>query len=119
MNTSILNYTVRSSSVEWVPLIEEGINTKGIYVKSLRKDEQAGRSPTILLRFEPGARYPYHNHPGGEEIFVLEGSVIIEGETFSKGDYLYTPPGFRHSVTSEDGCTLMLVIPQEVEILEK
>ena len=24
-----------------------------------------------MLKFEPGATYPYHNHPGGEEIFTV------------------------------------------------
>lgn len=119
MKTSISDYIVKSNSVEWIPLVEEGINTKGIYVKSLRRDEVEKRSPTILLRFERGARYPYHNHPAGEEIFVMEGTATIEGEKLSAGDYLYTPPGFKHSVTTETGCTLMLVIPKEVEILEK
>ncbi|MBX2947556.1 MAG: cupin domain-containing protein [Cyclobacteriaceae bacterium] len=119
MKTSISDYIVKSQSVQWLPLVEKNVNTKGIYVKSLRRDEAENRSPSILLRFEPGAKYPYHNHPAGEEIFVMEGTAIIEGQKLSAGDYLYTPPGFKHSVTTETGCTLMLVIPQEVEILEK
>lgn len=117
METSISNYIVQSSKVDWKLLEEPGINTKGIFVKSLRQDKSANRSPTILLKFEPGSTYPYHNHPGGEELFVLEGEVSVEGTTLSAGDYLYTPPGFRHGVTSESGCTLLLMIPEEVEIL--
>jgi len=117
MKTSISDYIIKSNSVEWTPLEEAGVNTKGIEVKSLRRDEKGQRSPTILLHFQPGARYPYHNHPAGEEIFVLEGTAIIEGEKLTAGDYLYTPPGFKHAVTTETGCTMLLVIPQEVEIL--
>ena len=64
-----------------------------------------------------GASYPYHNHPAGEEIFVLDGSCLIEGTTLVAGDYLYTPPQYKHSVKSETGCTLFFVIPEEVEIL--
>jgi len=48
---------------------------------------------------------------------ILEGDAIIEGEKLSAGDYLYTPPNFKHSVKSENGCVLLLVIPEEVEIL--
>lgn len=44
----------------------KGQHYKGVFVKSLRYDEAAKRSPSILLKFEPGASYPYHNHPGGE-----------------------------------------------------
>ena len=117
MNTDIQNYIVESNKKEWKPLLEDGVDTKGIYVKALRYDEQTKRSPTILLKFEAGAKYPYHNHPGGEELFVLEGSVVIAGQTLNAGDYLYTPVDFKHSVTTETGCTLLLVIPEEVVIL--
>jgi len=117
MNTDIQNYIVQSNKQEWKPLIEDGVDTKGIYVKALRYDDQTKRSPTILLKFETGAKYPYHNHPGGEELFVLEGSVVIAGQTLNAGDYLYTPVDFKHSVTTETGCVLLLMIPEEVVIL--
>ena len=65
----------KTSQTEWKPLVEEGVKTKGIYVKILRFDEAAKRPPTFLLKFDAGASYPNHNHPGGEEVFVLEGEV--------------------------------------------
>jgi quercetin dioxygenase-like cupin family protein len=117
MNNQITNYITKSNQKEWTPLIEEGVDTKGIFVKVLRHDEQNKRAPTILLKFEPGATYPYHNHPGGEEVFVLEGDATLEGTTLSAGDYLYTLPNFKHSVTSKKGCVLLFMIPEEVEIL--
>jgi quercetin dioxygenase-like cupin family protein len=116
MDTNINNYITRNDK-EWTPLVEEGVNTKGIYVKSLRYDDNTKRSPSILLKFDPGAKYPFHNHPDGEELFVLEGSVTIESAELSAGDYLYTPAGFKHSVFSEKGSVLFLNIPVEVEIL--
>lgn len=119
MKTGITGYITKTSQLEWTPLIEKGICTKGIYLKILRFDEQQQRSPTILLKFEPGAAYPYHNHPGGEEIFVMQGSCFINEIELHSGDYLFTPPGFKHNVRTETGCELMLVIPEEVEILEK
>jgi quercetin dioxygenase-like cupin family protein len=117
MNTAISNYITRSSKQEWQSLEEPGVNTKGIWVKALRYDEKAGRALTFLLKFEPGAAYPYHNHPAGEELYVLEGSAMIEGAKLSAGDYLYTPANFKHAVKSEEGCTLLFIVPQEVEIL--
>lgn len=119
MDTNIQHYITRSNAAEWQPLVEKGIHYKGIFVKSLRYDAESGRSKTILLKFEPGARYPYHNHPAGEEIFVLAGEAILEGATLRAGDYLYTPPGFKHSVSSQTGCTLFFVIPEEVELLDE
>ncbi len=119
MNNDINNFIASTSKISWSPLVEEGIDTTGIHVKPLRHDEHTGRAPSILLKFEPGARYPYHNHPGGEEIMVLSGSCEIEGATLHEGDYLYTPPNFKHAVTTKEGCVLFLMIPEEVEILER
>ncbi|SKA30753.1 Cupin domain protein [Chitinophaga eiseniae] len=117
MHTDIQHYITHSNQQDWQPLIEKGIHYKGIFVKPLRYDEASQRSKTILLKFEPGAVYPYHNHPAGEEIFVLSGEAVLEQATLTAGDYLYTPPGFKHSVSSPSGCTLFFVIPEEVEIL--
>lgn len=117
MKTKIEDYIVNTNTQEWQPLIEKGIHYKGIFVKSLHFDEEKQRSTTILLKFEEGASYPYHNHPGGEELFVMTGEAIIEGATLRAGDYLFTPANFRHSVKSEKGCTILFNIPEEVEIL--
>jgi quercetin dioxygenase-like cupin family protein len=116
MHLSIETYITKSNETSWKPLIEPGVSTSGISVKVLRYDESTKRAPSILLKFEPGASYPYHNHPAGEELFVLEGSVVLEGTLLVAGDYLYTPPGFKHSVTSRTGCIVLFLIPQEVEV---
>ena len=117
MNEDVFNYIVRTAETEWKPLVEGGVNTSGIFLKPLRVDQATGRAPTFLLRFEPGAKYPYHDHPAGEELFVLLGSCVIEGATLAEGDYLYTPPGSKHSVRTDTGCTLLFQVPAEVVIL--
>ena len=111
-------YVTKSAMDEWIPLREEGVNTEGIYVKVLHFDDATGRAPTFLLKFEPGASYPYHNHPGGEEAFVLEGQVYFNDHLLEKGDYLYTPPNFKHGVRTETGCVIFFRVPQEVEIID-
>jgi quercetin dioxygenase-like cupin family protein len=112
----IEDYIVKTSTAEWKPLVEKNVNTNGIYVIPLRYNE-TGRAPSFLLKFEAGASYPYHNHPSGEELFVLEGSCFINKAKLEKGDYLYTPPNEKHSVRSETGCTLLFIVPNEVELL--
>jgi quercetin dioxygenase-like cupin family protein len=110
------NQLVRSQSVEWKPLAEPGVS--GVYVKVLRFDEHTRRAPTILLKFDPGATYPAHNHPGGEEIFVLEGDIALGKDRLSAGDYLYTAPDNKHGVRSEKGCVVLVNVPEEVEIIK-
>ena len=118
MEEKILVKYVQSRKIEWQPLIEDNVNTTGIFLKTLRYDEATNRAPVILLKFEPGAKYPAHNHPAGEEVFVLEGEVKFGNKHLSKGDYLYTPPNGKHSVWSKTGCVMLLNIPEEVEILK-
>lgn len=110
-----LNQLVRSNAVEWQRLAEPGIS--GVWVKVLRFDEAAGRAPTILLKFAAGSRYPAHNHPGGEEIFVLEGDITLGPDHLEAGDYLYTAPNNVHAVHSKSGCVVLVNVPQEVEVL--
>jgi anti-sigma factor ChrR (cupin superfamily) len=114
---NINDYITRSVTIPWKSLIENGVQYEGISVKSLRFDKATNRSKSILLKFEKGASYPFHIHPAGEEILVLEGSCEIFGETFNCNDYLYTPPTGKHSVTSKTGCVLFLAIPEEVILI--
>lgn len=113
-----MNQLVRTSEIKWTPLEEDGVITKGIFVKSLRFDKATNRPPTFLAKFEPGASYPNHNHPGGEEIYVLEGEVRFGADHLCAGDYLYTAPGNTHSAFSKTGCVMLFVVPEEVEILK-
>lgn len=111
------NQLVRSQQLEWRPLDEPGVS--GIYIKELRFDHETQRAPTILLKFEAGATYPAHNHPGGEEIFVLEGDLKLGKDHLFAGDYLYTAPNGKHAVWSQGGCVALLKVPQQVVILKQ
>jgi quercetin dioxygenase-like cupin family protein len=112
-----LTQFVRSHQTEWRPLNEPGVS--GVFVKALRFDEETRRAPTILLKFEAGATYPAHNHPGGEEVYVLEGDLKLGKDHLYAGDYLYTPPDGKHAVWSENGCVALVIVPKQVEILKK
>lgn len=110
------NQLVRTREAEWKPLDEPGIT--GIAIKVLRFDPGTGRAPAFLLKLDPGARYPAHNHPEGEETYVLEGEVHFGPDRLGPGDYLYTAPGNAHAVWTTSGCTLLFNVPAEVEILK-
>lgn len=110
------NQLVRSNEIEWKPLGEE--NSEGIFIKSLLFDDEAKRSPTILLKFEAGATYPLHNHPAGEEIFVLEGDIKLGKDELFAGDYLFTAENNKHRVSTKNGCVILLKAAEEVEIIK-
>ncbi|HLI57993.1 MAG TPA: cupin domain-containing protein [Actinomycetota bacterium] len=51
--------------------------------------------------FEPGARTNWHQHPGGQALYILAGQARVgaggeAARTVSPGDSVYTPPGQWH-----------------------
>jgi anti-sigma factor ChrR (cupin superfamily) len=114
------NQLVRSNEIEWKSLTEIGEeDAAGVYIKSLMFDDETRRSPTILLKFEAGASYPLHTHPGGEEVFVLEGDIHLGKDHLFAGDYLFTAPDNLHAVRTDGGCVVFLKAPKAVELIKK
>lgn len=103
---------LNSNEIEWQ------FSAPGVSKKVLRSDEKTGES-ALLLKFEAGATYPLHNHPGSEEIFALEGEVRVGKHELSPGDYLYTPPEGKHAVSSQKGCLVFLRLSKPIEILDQ
>jgi len=67
---------------------------------------------TSIVRYEPGAKFPGHDHPQGEEILVLEGIFSDEHGDWPAGTYLLNPEGFYHEPYSKDGCLLFVKLRQ-------
>ncbi|MGK0170345.1 MAG: hypothetical protein ACI9W2_002070 [Gammaproteobacteria bacterium] len=67
---------------------------------------------TSIVRYEPGASFHLHEHPDGEEIFVLEGTFSDEHRDSPAGTYLLNPEGFSHAPFSREGCVLFVKLRQ-------
>lgn len=67
---------------------------------------------TSVVRYEPKATFPSHDHPQGEEILVLDGVFSDEHGDWPAGTYLLNPEGFRHAPFSEQGCVLFVKLRQ-------
>ena len=65
---------------------------------------------TMLVRLAPGCDYPPHRHEGLEELYVLDGELIVDDKTFYPGDYRSAEGGtVDHRVWSATGCTCVLI----------
>jgi anti-sigma factor ChrR (cupin superfamily) len=64
------------------------------------------RERVELWRLAAGTRLGRHEHPGGEEMFVLEGVLEDELGRYPKGAWLRNPPGSAHAPFSDRGCLL-------------
>lgn len=70
-----------------------------------------------LLNYEPGASVPRHRHTGLETIFVLSGDQIDERGKITAGDFALNQPGSEHSVSSTDGCLVLLQWEKPVQFV--
>jgi anti-sigma factor ChrR (cupin superfamily) len=81
----------------------------GIACKLLATDAATNRV-SMLVRLAPGTDYPPHRHGGVEELYMLQGELIVDDETFHPGDHRRVEAGTEdHRVWSETGCTCVLL----------
>lgn len=93
--------TVPASDHGWAELIPK------VHAKRVFTD---GTAESWLVRLEPGARAPAHDHPAVEECVVLQGSVrYVGGSTLNAGDYEVVQAGGRHSELVSDGGALVFL----------
>jgi len=93
--------------MDWVPSPMAGVWRKPL----AREDAECGHA-TSIVRYDPGARFRAHDHPGGEEILVLEGVFSDETGDYGAGTYFRNPVGFRHAPASAPGCVLLVKLHQ-------
>jgi len=81
----------------------------GISCKLLATDAEKDRV-SMLVRLAPGAAYPPHRHGGVEELYLLDGELMIDDKKFYPGDYNRAEAGSSDQrVWSETGCTCVLL----------
>jgi anti-sigma factor ChrR (cupin superfamily) len=70
---------------------------------------------TSLVRYAANSHFPVHEHPAGEEIFVLSGHFCADGICYGPGTYLRNPPGSSHQPYSDDGTVIFVKLMQMLD----
>ncbi len=97
-------------------------DTRRVVVDSNTAEWQAGETPAhhiiplfegpdervTLEKLEAGGSMAPKDAEGGDEVFVLAGTVQDENGTYKKGTWIRNPPGTRHGFESPDGCLLWI-----------
>ena len=89
----------------------------GIEYKLLHRDEER-RSTTRLLRFLAGAVYPAHRHGGVEEVFVLAGSVTLNGVLLRPGDYCRADAGTPEPAAFSETGGMAIIVSSDLDTFE-
>ncbi len=98
---------IETAFMPWQPSPMPGVERKPL----ARENAESGHA-TSIVRYAAGSRFSSHGHPGGEEIYVLDGVFSDESGDYPAGFYIRNPAGSSHAPFSEQGCTLFVKLGQ-------
>lgn len=98
---------VRTNEMQWAPS-----NVSGVAGKDLI---QFAEGTAKLIRLEPGAAYPQHQHPNRTEYaYVLSGTAVLSvaDEDFEahQGDFLAFPTDTPHALANRSDDEVLLFV---------
>jgi hypothetical protein len=98
---------VHAARQPWVPSPTPGVDRRMLF----RIGDEKARA-TSIVRYAPDTYFPRHGHPGGEEIFVLDGVFEDDAGQYPAGSYMRNPPGSGHTPGSTAGCVIFVKLWQ-------
>ena len=102
---------VRGAQLGWEPG-----SVPGVEVKRLSADA-ARRRVTLLVRMAPDAVYPAHRHADVEELYLLEGDVLVNGVLMRAGDYCRAGEATVHdTIRTPTGCVFIVTASARDEV---
>lgn len=109
--SKLFNFSERADTIVWKPF-KRGIDIHRLYGGNDRQPAAA------LIRYQPGAHLPRHEHIGVEHILVLSGSQRDEFGVYNEGTFIVNPPGSAHSVVSDSGCIVLVIWHAPIQFSE-
>lgn len=103
-------------AVDWTPS-----KRAGVFVHVLWSDGATADS-AVLVRMDPGCRYPRHRHLREEDVLVLQGAYRDELGEHPAGSFRRYASGSVHSPVALDGaeaCVLFAIARGGIEIVER
>ena len=98
---------VSGNKPSWIKSPADGVSR----IPLEREAEESGHT-TSFVTFEPNSFFPAHEHPMGEELYVIEGVFSDENGDYPAGTYIRNPPGSRHRPFTKEGCMLFVKLDQ-------
>ncbi|HEX5271452.1 MAG TPA: cupin domain-containing protein [Gemmataceae bacterium] len=96
----------------WEPL-RPGVQIRRLYQAA------GGGAAAALLRYQPGASIPAHEHLGHEHILVLDGAQSDEHGHYPAGSLVINRPASAHRVASAEGCVVLIIWERGVRFLDQ
>ena len=94
---------INTRNASWAPGLVEGLTVLGLH--------QFGGEHVALVRWAPDTLFTPHQHWGGEEILVLEGTFYDEHGAYPAGSWIRSPHmSAHHPFTREDGALIYVKV---------
>lgn len=95
-------FAIGSQDLKWHPHRTEGVQVAYLFLDSAHSQR------SLLVKAAAGVVYPLHRHQGIEEIYMLEGELILNGEVYLAGDYIRSYPNSIHAPSTSTGCMFLI-----------
>jgi quercetin dioxygenase-like cupin family protein len=103
---------LRTEGIAWEPGSTAGVERKRLFT------DPASSRTTTLIRVAPGASYPSHRHADIEEVYLLEGDLLVGGVLMRAGDYCRAEVDSVHEgIWSPSGCVFLATFSEHNERL--
>jgi anti-sigma factor ChrR (cupin superfamily) len=103
-------HIIRPTQREWFPSPIPGVEIQPLW--------SAGGRSARLVKSQPGTVFPPHRHRGPELVYILKGSLLINGKSVKAGDFCISDPGFvDQDIQCEEECTFLLISNEDDELL--
>ena len=90
---------IETQTQSWRPGLVDGLSVMPLH--------EFGSEHVALVKWAPNTQFHTHQHWGGEEIFVLEGTFHDEHGSYPQGSWLRSPHLSRHTpFTKENGALI-------------
>ena len=94
--------TLRAGAGDWIDV------SPGLKIKIMNRVEALNRQ-TFMAWLQPGAEYSDHDHDQDEEIYMIEGDLIIGDLVLKTGDFHIARAGRHHPVhRTKTGCLCLI-----------
>ena len=94
--------TTRAGTGAWIDV------SPGLKIRTMNRIEALNRH-TFMARLAPGAEYADHDHDQDEEIYMIEGDLIIGNLVLKAGDFHVARAGRHHPVhRTSTGCLCII-----------
>jgi anti-sigma factor ChrR (cupin superfamily) len=101
-NPDLKMVAIRYADLDWQPRRIEGVEAAVLF-----RDEVT-RVQNLIVKAAAGVVYPLHQHAGIEEIYMLEGELIIDDQVYLAGDYIRSYPNSIHAPFTNTGCMFLI-----------